>query len=129
MKQCYIILPFSTIFFLFNVTLNAQDKLKEIVLTNVKGVAVGNDNESIDQITQRAVSEAKIEALKQEGIEENISSFTDYFQSENNDTYVELFTFDILTDLRGAVKAVEILETKTAFDEFGKLYIEVRINC
>jgi hypothetical protein len=128
MKQFYTALIFSTIFFYFNIHLNAQEKVKEIVLTKVQGTAIGNNNESIDQITQRAVNEAKIEALKQTGIEENISSFTDYFKSENNDTYEELFTSDILSDTRGAVKAIEIMETKKTFDEFGKLNIEVVAN-
>ena len=129
MKQLYTILIFSTIFLFLSASLNAQEKLKEIDLTNVSGTAIGNDNESIDKVTQRAVNEAKIEALKQVGIEENITSFTDYFQSENNDNYEELFTSDILSDIRGAVKDVEILETKKTFDEFGKLKIEVTINC
>jgi len=129
MRQFYTTLIFSTIFLLFNVNLCAQNKVKEISLKNVQGTAIGNDNESIDQITQRAVNKAKIEALKQAGIEENISTYTDYFQSEYNDTYEELFTSDILSDIRGAVKAIEILETKKSFDEFGKLNIEVTINC
>jgi hypothetical protein len=112
-----------------NFNLTAQEKAKEIPLKNIQGTAIGNNNESIDQVTQRAINEAKIEALKQAGIEENISSFTDYFQSESNNTYEELFTSDILSDIRGSVKTVEIKETKKTFDEFGNLNIEVTINC
>jgi hypothetical protein len=129
MRQFYTVIILSILFFFLNNSLNAQEKINEIVLTKVVGVAIGNNNESIDEIIQRAVSEAKIEALKQAGVEENISSFTDYFKTENNDTYEELFTSDVLSDIRGAVKAVEILETKKTFDEFGKLNIEVSINC
>jgi len=129
MKQKRIILILSTLFFFLNVSLSAQEKVEEIILKNIRGTAIGNNNESIDQVTQRAVNEAKVEALKQAGIEENISSFTDYFQSENNDTYEELFTSDILSDIRGAVKAIEILETNKTFNEFGNLNIEVSINC
>jgi len=108
---------------------NSQEKIEEINLRNVKGVAIGNNNESIEQVTQRAINEAKVEALKKAGIEESISSYTDYFQSENNETFEEVFNTNILSDIRGAVKSVEILETKNTFDEFNKLNIEVLINC
>ena len=124
MRKIYLIVIIAFIFF-FNFSITAQEKVKEIPLKNIQGVAIGNDNESMNQVVQRAVNEAKIEALKQAGIEENISSFTDYFQSENNDTYEELFTSDILSDIRGTVKAVEITETKKSFDELGILNVEV----
>jgi hypothetical protein len=129
MKQFYTALIFSSIFFYFNIHLNAQEKVKEIPLKNIQGTAIGNNNESINQILQRAVQEAKIEALKQAGIEENISSFTDYFKSENNDTYEELFTSDILSDIRGAVKQVEVTDTIKNFDKYGQLNVHVKINC
>lgn len=48
MKQLYTILFFFALFLFFNVNLNAQQKIKESDLSNVKGTAIGNDNESID---------------------------------------------------------------------------------
>ncbi len=107
----------------------AQKKVKEIKIKEVKGVATGGDLETIDQVTQRAINEAKVEALKRAGIAENISSFSDYFRSEDNESYDELFTSDILSDIRGAVKNVEVLDTKKRFDQSGRLKIEVIINC
>jgi hypothetical protein len=129
MKLNRTVIILSVIFLLLNSSLYAQEKVKEISLKNIKGIAVGSNTESIDQVIKRAVSEAKIEALKQAGIEENIASFTNYFQSENNNTYEELFTSDILSDIRGAVKHVEIIKTEKTFNEFGNLEIEVIINC
>ena len=129
MKQFFTALILSITFIFINFSLSAQDKVREVPLRDIKGTAIGNDNESIEQVTQHAINGAKIEALKKAGIEENIASFTDFFQSENNNTYEELFTSDILSDIRGAVKAVEILETKKTFDEFGKLNVKVNINC
>lgn len=123
-----ITLILSTFLFI-NIELIAQDNIEEIKLKSIKGIAIGTDNESISQITQRAINEAKIEALKRAGVEENISSYTNYFQSENNNTYEELFASDILSDIRGAVKAVDIIDTKRTFDEHGKLNVEVTINC
>ena len=107
----------------------AQEKVKEINLTNIVGKTIGNENESIKQVTERAVNEAKIQALKEAGIEENISSFTDYFQSEHNNNFEELFTTDILSDIRGAVKNIEIVDTDKSFNEFGNVVVAVKINC
>lgn len=123
----------TAIMFLFSAILisnvNAQRKVEEISMNEVKGVAIGSDLESVDQITQRAINEAKIEALKKAGIAENIASFSDFFQSENKEKYEELFTSDILSDIRGSVKDVEILDTKKSFDQTSRLRIEVLINC
>lgn len=107
----------------------AQKKYKEIRLHEIHGTAIGNDNESPKQVAQKAINDAKIKALKQAGIEENITSYTDFFQSENNNNYDELFSTDILTDIRGAVKNVEIVDTKSDFNDFGKIQVDVVINC
>jgi hypothetical protein len=129
MKHSYFTLVFLGLFLIINISIIAQEKTKEIVLQQIKGDAIGNDNESISQVTQKAINNAKIEALNRAGVEENISSYTDYFQSEVNDNYEELFTTDILSDIRGAVKGVEILNTEKEFNEFGNLCVEVTINC
>lgn len=107
----------------------ADNNIKEIKLTGVKGSATGATIESIEQVTHRAINEAKTIALKQAGIEENIASFTDYFQMEDKGKYEDVFTSDFLSDIRGAVKDVDLVDTKKSFDEFGQLKIEVIINC
>ena len=107
----------------------ADNDVKEIKLLKVKGSATGAVSESIEQVTHRAINEAKIIALKQVGIEENITSFTDYFQMEDKGKYEDMFASDFLSDIRGAVKDVDVVDTKRSFDEFGNLKIEVLINC
>jgi hypothetical protein len=107
----------------------ADNNVKEIKLTGIIGTATGATTESIEQVTHRAINEAKTHALKQAGIEENIASFTDYFQMEDKGRYEDVFTSDFLSDIRGAVKDVDLVDTKKSFDEFGNLKIEVVINC
>lgn len=116
-----------TVVFIPNI--QAQKKVEEIKIKEVQGIAIGSNLESIDQIVQRAINEAKVEALKQAGVAENIASFSDYFQTENDEKYDELFTSDILSDIRGSVKDIEVLDTKKFFDQTGRLKIEVIINC
>ena len=129
MKQFFNILILSSLFSLLHFNLTAQEKVKEIPLKNIQGTAIGNNNESLNQILQRAINNAKIEALKKAGIEENITSFTNYFQSENNNTYEELFTSDILSDIKGAVKNVEIIDTIKQFNNYGLIDVQITINC
>ncbi|MFO7827785.1 MAG: hypothetical protein R6V23_04115 [Bacteroidales bacterium] len=109
--------------------LHAQKNVKEVKMNNIRGLAIGGDNESIGQVTLRAINEAKVEALKRAGVEENIASFTDYFQSEDNEKYEELFTSDILSDIRGSVKDIEVVEESRSFDDAGRIKVDVLINC
>lgn len=129
MKRFLLLINSLFLFSIISQVVYAQEKVEEIKMNSVFGVAVGGDTESVGQVTQRAINEAKVEALKRTGIVKNITSFTDYFQSESNEEYEELFTSDILADIRGAVKAVEVINTKKSFDEAGRLMIEVEINC
>ena len=129
MKQILLSFIFSGILTLLNFNLSAQQKVKEIPLKNIQGTAIGNNNESVNQVLLRAINNAKIEALKKAGVEENISSFTDYFQSEYNDKLEELFTTDILSDIRGTVKNVEIIDSHKSFNEFDKIVVDVKISC
>ena len=129
MKRFILPVVIFSSFFIFVPNVNAQKKVKEIKITEAQGIAIGADNESIAQVTQRAIDEAKVEALKQAGVSENIASFSDFFQSEESEKYEELFTSDILSDIRGSVKDIEILDTKKSFDDFGHLKVKVVINC
>jgi len=130
MKQKSIITLIVVFQILFTIHQVFADKdVKEIKMTNIKGMAIGSDNESIEQVIQRAINEAKTAALQSAGIEENIASYTDYFQKEDKGSYEDVFTSDFLSDIRGAVKDIVIMDTKKSFDEVGHLKVEVLINC
>lgn len=107
---------------------DAQKKIKEIKFRKVEGVAVGGETDSPDKVKQRAINEAKAEALKQAGVEETIISFSDYFQSEENFNYEDFFTSDILSDIRGTVKEIEVVDEERMIDENGNLKIQVQID-
>lgn len=126
MKNLLFLVAFN---FILNCSVYAQEKIKEIPLKNIQGTAVGNDNESIEQVLQRALNEAKLEALKKAGVEENIAVFTDYFQTETNNSFEELFTSSILSDIRGAVKNIEITDTIKRFNNYGQLEIKIKFDC
>ncbi len=109
--------------------LSAKKKVKEVKIEGVKGMAIGSTTESMEDVTARAINEAKTEALKRAGVAENIASYSDYFKSEEAGNYEELFTSDILSDIQGSVKDVEVIDVQRGFTQEGNLKIEVTINC
>lgn len=104
-------------------------KKEEINLSNISGEAVGTENESLKQVRTRAVNAAKVNALKEAGIQENITTYTDYFQSETKQEYEELFASSIFTNIQGAVTDVEIIKTDKSFTSDNLLQVKVFINC
>jgi hypothetical protein len=104
-------------------------KKKEIHLTNITGEAIGTENESLKQVRTRAVNAAKVNALKESGIQEDINTYTDYFQSETKEDYEELFASSIFTNINGAVTDVKILKTDKSFTSDNLLQVKVFINC
>lgn len=114
---------------LFSAVSFAQKKTSQQKLSGISGVAFGDQSQPPLQIKQRAINDAKVNALKKAGIEENISSYTDYFRSETEDSMEELFTSDILSNINGAVKDIEEVTAKMTVTTEGQIKYEVSINC
>jgi hypothetical protein len=108
---------------------SAQKKLTEHKVKAVSGVAFGGETLSPEQVKQKAINDAKIKALKEAGIEENINSYTDFFRAETENSMEELFTSDILSQINGTVKNVEVLSSKPSFTPEGQLKFDVTIKC
>ncbi len=127
MKQTYVILLFSAL--LFSSQLNAQNKTKEHKIKGATGVAVGGATTSLMQVKQMAINNAKVEALKKAGIEEHINSYTDYFRSESDNKMEELFTSDVLSNIRGSVKNIEDITYDQGFTAENQIKVTATINC
>ncbi|MFA6403874.1 MAG: hypothetical protein WCX31_19930 [Salinivirgaceae bacterium] len=109
---------------------NAQgQKLEEIKLTGIVGEALGGEQFSPEQVKQKAINAAKIKALQKAGIEENIKSYTDYFRSESDNKMEELFTSDVLSNIEGTVKEIEVVDAKPGFTMENQIKYTVTINC
>jgi hypothetical protein len=117
----------TTIILIFGcINLITAQKTEEIRITGVKGV---DYDECIPAAREKAINKAKIQALNDAGVSENIRSFTDLFRSESDDTYFELFTSQVFTDIRGSVTEVEIIDEKKEFTAGDNIKFEVSINC
>ncbi len=62
-----------------------------------------------------AINNAKVDALRKAGIEEHINSYTDYFRSGSNNKMEELFTSDVLSNIRGSVTKIEEISFDKGF--------------
>jgi len=107
----------------------AQKKMKEHKIKNVVGEAIGGPTNTPLEVKQMAINNAKIEALKKAGIEEHINAYTDYFRSETNNQMDEIFTKDIISNIRGSVINVEEVGLKQGFSPEGNIKATVTINC
>jgi hypothetical protein len=108
---------------------NAQRKTKEEDMKVITATAVGGEDMTPEQVKQKAINNAKIEALKAAGIAENINSYSDYIRSESDNKMEELFTSDVLSNIRGTVKNIEVLSAKPGFTPEGQMQYTVTINC
>ncbi len=82
---------------------------------DVKGI-IGSANISGDVSPNlakiQALNDAKLNALKAAGIEENINSYQLLFSSQFKNDYSQFFSSDIQSEIQGAVKSYKILSEK-----------------
>lgn len=98
---------------------------EEIFISSVQGVGY---DENVSVAKEKAINDAKVQALSKAGIEENINSYTDLYQSEISDNYSELFTSQVFTNIRGSVKNIEILNEEKSFSG-NQIKYSVEIKC
>ncbi|MGM0552137.1 MAG: hypothetical protein ACQESW_13755, partial [Bacteroidota bacterium] len=127
MKGKFILAGF-VVFLAFSASLAQSGKVVEIPVQDVEGMAVGSPAESLEEVRARAVSEAKVQALKQVGVAEQLMVYSDFFKSEEAGNYEEIFTSDILTSMQGAVKNIEVVKEDKYFTEEGTLVVKVQID-
>jgi len=127
MRLAWCIFAYLLIFAILPV--NAQKKKAEHKIKEATGIAIGGAESSLLEIKARALNNAKIDALKQAGIEEHINSYTDYFRSESDNKMGELFTSDVLSNIRGVVTNIEEISFDKEFTAEGQIKATVKISC
>lgn len=113
---------------LFYDGLAQSSKVVEVPVQAVEGMAVGSPAESLEEVRNRAINEAKVEALKQVGVAEHLAAYANFFKSEEAGDYEEIFTSDIFTSMQGAVKSVEVVKEDKYFTDEGTLVVKVQID-
>ncbi len=106
----------------------SQKKPKEVHITDIWGTAIQSTTESFFSCKQRAINEAKTNALRKAGISENVTSYSVFFKSEVDGKYSDIFKTDILNDMKGYVIVNTENELKKELDDFGNLVIKINLD-
>jgi hypothetical protein len=115
--------------FLFLFFFSAQGFSQNIkTFNNVEGCHILQKNESIEYAEKIAFSQAKLEALNQAGVEEQISSTQLLTKSNNAFRNKENFYESIQSNLEGEITRFDHLSTKQSVDENGNILICVTAN-
>lgn len=114
---------------LFCTSLNISAIDTKIEIKKVIGIYYGHEDLTLKQIKQLSLSEAKVNALKKAGIVENINAYSQLFKSETDNQYGELFSSDILTNIRGNVTDVKILDLKIEITKEQQIKVTTTIFC
>jgi hypothetical protein len=114
------------VFVVVAINISYAQKSEVYKISNVKGTGYDTD---MTKAREKAVNDAKINALRESGIVENINSYSDMFKSESEENYQELFVSQVFTEMNGAVRQVEIVLENKDFSLGDNIKIDVWINC
>jgi hypothetical protein len=83
---------------------------------------------SPNQARIQALNDAKINALKNAGITEHISSYQLLYTTQVKNDISQLFNSDVITEMEGAVKSYEIKKERVFFKNELELVCEITID-
>lgn len=99
---------FAAIFFAANICFaNAQERIK---VKGARGMAYISGDVSENQAKERAINEAKIDALKKAHIAEHINASELLLSSQVNNDFAQFFNSDIRSEIQGAVTTYTIVK-------------------
>lgn len=116
-------------FFLLTSLSYSQKGVNKTKLTDIQGTAVGSKAETQEQVYNRAISNAKVNALQEAGVEENIVSGADWYKYENEENFEEMFASNVFSDIRGSVVDVVVTSDNRSFVENNQMKIDLTISC
>jgi hypothetical protein len=130
MAMNYRLLPCLILILFFSIATSFlyAGKIEEIKVYNIPGKATGDEKESISKIREKAISDAKLNALRKAGIEEHIQAYQNLFRSESSDGLNDFYSSEIFSSLRGGLKDFELIDEKKSINAFGFVEIHVLIN-
>ena len=103
-----------------------SQKQKEV--NGVVGSAYISDDVSPNQAKLQALNDAKINALKQAGIGEQVSSYQLLFSSQQKNDYSQFFSSDVQTEIQGAVQSYTIKSERIYCKSEFEIVCEITID-
>ena len=118
-------------FFLFTVVLSNPGYAQQTIsLKGIKGeyILAPNAEISLKEAFERAVSNAKQEALRKAGIAENVSASDVLITSQNNAEFKQDLNSFVAVEINGAVLNDSVVERRDFVDQFGNMVVQVFLN-
>lgn len=103
---------------------------KIVTITNVKGsyTLPPKSDISLKTAFEKAVNEAKLEAMRKAGVAENIASSDILTTNQTGDNFKQDMNSILSVELSGAILNDTVIEQKTSNDQFGNIVVNVTIN-
>ena len=95
---------------------------------NIKGEWIISNDITPVQAREKAIDQAKAEALRQAGVPEYITESNLNYKTENNNTLKDIHESLTSIDVSGEISEFQILKEEKRKNEFGNLTYEVWIN-
>jgi hypothetical protein len=106
------------------ILLNAQ----QLITVKSIGISFISGKVGPDEAKQEALVDAKLNALRNAGIKEHLSSYQLLFTSQNNKEYSQFFNANIQLELEGAIKSYTIISEHTKPEGGSSFKIEIEIE-
>ena len=116
------------ILIIFSVLISSLLFAQTIEIKNVIGEGILSGNTSPNEARLEALNNAKLNALRKAGIEENINSYQLLYSNQKENEFSQFFTSDIQIELKGVVKSYQILSEETLKNKQNELVVKVIIN-
>lgn len=102
---------------------------KKVVLTDVAGSWVISADITPAQAREKAIQQAKLEALRQAGVPERISESNIIYRSDKKRDFQEIFKSLVTSSVSGEISEYKITKEEKRTDAFGELVYSVTLNC
>jgi hypothetical protein len=108
--------------------INFSANAKKIKIKDVTGTCIISEHITLAQAREKAILEAKKEALRKAGIGEQISSADILETTTDEADFEQAFNSISTVELNGEVIDYEVTNEITEKDQFNNLYIQVTLN-
>lgn len=123
MKVLYLVF-----FILLLVNLSANSKSQEIIIKNAKGSCIITGNITFEQAKEKALNNAKLDALNKAGIETTVSSDVFYFETTSKDSLQDQLSSRIILNTKGNIINYSVKKEMNGINDLKNHFIEFIID-
>jgi hypothetical protein len=102
---------------------------QKVTLTNIPGSWVISADITPTQAREKAIQQAKLEALRQAGVPERISESNIHYKSDKKRDFQEIFKSIVTTSVSGEISEYKVTKEDKHTDAYGGLIYSVTLNC